>query len=109
MLFRTPPTILLQIFCEFMIIFKSIIGPDDTCKGRSSSRNGFRGVHKKGLCDTIYKKGLSHSSESLYDRGITFSGRPQPEYQSVIVKIHFILYDYSYYKCFNENKTIQSI
>ena len=37
MLFRTQPTILLQIFCEFVIhsqvIFESIIGPEYTCQG----------------------------------------------------------------------------
>ena len=37
MLIRTPPTTLLQIFCEFMlnskVILKSILDPDDTCLG----------------------------------------------------------------------------
>ena len=37
LLFRTHPTIPLQIFCEFMInskvISKSIIGADGTCQG----------------------------------------------------------------------------
>ena len=54
MLFRTQPTILLEIFCEFMInsqdIFKSIISPEDTCLGDLKAL--------MGLTKTLYKSHL---------------------------------------------------